>query len=127
LLEQAGYEATDDAADADVVVINTCSVREHAEDKLYAPRRAARDDRRDGARSDRRRGGLWRAAGRRHYPGARAWCDRCPRRHAGHSAAADARGAGGRDQAWPARSEPMRRMSRSRSASPGATTRCARM
>ena len=35
LLEQAGYEATSDAADADVVVINTCSVREHAEDKLY--------------------------------------------------------------------------------------------
>src|SRR5262245_23400587 len=35
LLEQAGYEQTDDAADADVVVINTCSVREHAEDKLY--------------------------------------------------------------------------------------------
>jgi len=35
LLEQAGYEATDEAADADVVVINTCSVREHAEDKLY--------------------------------------------------------------------------------------------
>ena len=35
LLEQAGFEATDEAADADVVVINTCSVREHAEDKLY--------------------------------------------------------------------------------------------
>jgi len=35
LLEQAGYEATPDAADADVVVINTCSVRERAEDKLY--------------------------------------------------------------------------------------------
>ena len=35
LLEQAGYEATDEAADADVVVINTCSVRERAEDKLY--------------------------------------------------------------------------------------------
>src|SRR5471032_3219186 len=35
LLEQAGYEATEDAADADVVVINTCSVRERAEDKLY--------------------------------------------------------------------------------------------
>ena len=35
LLEQAGFEATEDAADADVVVINTCSVREHAEDKLY--------------------------------------------------------------------------------------------
>jgi tRNA-2-methylthio-N6-dimethylallyladenosine synthase len=35
LLEQAGFEATADAADADVVVINTCSVRERAEEKLY--------------------------------------------------------------------------------------------
>ncbi len=35
LLEQAGFEATDDAADADLVVINTCSVRERAEEKLY--------------------------------------------------------------------------------------------
>jgi tRNA-2-methylthio-N6-dimethylallyladenosine synthase len=35
LLEQAGFEATDDALDADVVVINTCSVRERAEEKLY--------------------------------------------------------------------------------------------
>jgi tRNA-2-methylthio-N6-dimethylallyladenosine synthase len=35
LLEQAGYEATGDARDADVVVINTCSVRERAEEKLY--------------------------------------------------------------------------------------------
>ena len=35
LLEQAGYEATDAAEDADVVVINTCSVRERAEEKLY--------------------------------------------------------------------------------------------
>jgi tRNA-2-methylthio-N6-dimethylallyladenosine synthase len=35
LLEQAGYESTTDAEDADVVIINTCSVREHAEDKLY--------------------------------------------------------------------------------------------
>ena len=35
LLEQAGFESTDDAVDADVVVVNTCSVRERAEDKLY--------------------------------------------------------------------------------------------
>jgi tRNA-2-methylthio-N6-dimethylallyladenosine synthase len=35
LLEAAGYDRTDDASDADVVVINTCSVREHAEEKLY--------------------------------------------------------------------------------------------
>lgn len=35
LLDQAGYEPTVDDRDADVIVINTCSVREHAEDKLY--------------------------------------------------------------------------------------------
>ena len=35
LLEQAGFEAVEDAADADVVVINTCSVRDRAEEKLY--------------------------------------------------------------------------------------------
>ena len=35
LLEAAGYDRTGDDGDADVVVINTCSVREHAEDKLY--------------------------------------------------------------------------------------------
>jgi tRNA-2-methylthio-N6-dimethylallyladenosine synthase len=35
LLDQAGYEPARDAGEADVIVINTCSVREHAEEKLY--------------------------------------------------------------------------------------------
>jgi tRNA-2-methylthio-N6-dimethylallyladenosine synthase len=35
LLEQAGFEPAPEPADADVVVINTCSVRERAEDQLY--------------------------------------------------------------------------------------------
>ena len=35
LLEQAGYEPTLDDTDADVIVINTCSVRERAEEKLF--------------------------------------------------------------------------------------------
>jgi tRNA-2-methylthio-N6-dimethylallyladenosine synthase len=35
LLDQAGYEPTTEDAEADVLVINTCSVREHAEEKLY--------------------------------------------------------------------------------------------
>jgi tRNA-2-methylthio-N6-dimethylallyladenosine synthase len=51
LLEQAGYEATEDAADADVVVINTCSVRERAEGQLYTRlgelRQMATEDHRD--------------------------------------------------------------------------------
>ena len=35
LLDQAGYEPTTDDLDADVVLINTCSVREKAEEKLF--------------------------------------------------------------------------------------------
>lgn len=35
LLDQAGYEPTTDDGDADVIVINTCSVRERAEEKLF--------------------------------------------------------------------------------------------
>lgn len=35
LLEDSGYAPASSSADADVVVINTCSVREKAEDKLY--------------------------------------------------------------------------------------------
>ena len=35
LLEAAGFEAVDDPTLADIVVINTCSVRERAEDKLF--------------------------------------------------------------------------------------------
>ena len=35
LLEANGYERTESETDADLVVINTCSVRERAEEKLY--------------------------------------------------------------------------------------------
>ena len=35
LLDQAGYESTDDDRDADVIVINTCSVRERI--RRHAP------------------------------------------------------------------------------------------
>ncbi len=35
LLDEAGYEPASDDRDADLVVINTCSVRERAEEKLY--------------------------------------------------------------------------------------------
>ncbi len=35
LLDQSGYEPTDDDREADVIVLNTCSVRERAEEKLF--------------------------------------------------------------------------------------------
>ncbi|BBX87775.1 MiaB/RimO family radical SAM methylthiotransferase [Mycolicibacterium aubagnense] len=47
LLEDAGYQRADEGADADVVVFNTCAVRENADNKLYgnishlAPRKEA--------------------------------------------------------------------------------------
>jgi tRNA-2-methylthio-N6-dimethylallyladenosine synthase len=50
LLEQAGYQRAAVGADADVVVFNTCAVRENADNKLYgnlshlAPRKQAEPD-----------------------------------------------------------------------------------
>jgi tRNA-2-methylthio-N6-dimethylallyladenosine synthase len=35
-LRRQGYELTHDADDADVILFNTCSVREHAEEKIYS-------------------------------------------------------------------------------------------
>jgi tRNA-2-methylthio-N6-dimethylallyladenosine synthase len=35
LLEQEGYKETDNAEDSDIIVINTCTVREKAKNKLY--------------------------------------------------------------------------------------------
>lgn len=35
LLEHDGFQMTDRASEADVILMNTCSVREHAEDRVY--------------------------------------------------------------------------------------------
>src|SRR5208337_3534390 len=35
-LRRQGYQLADHAADADVILFNTCSVRQHAEDKIYS-------------------------------------------------------------------------------------------
>ena len=50
LLEQHGYEPAADEAQADVVVLNTCSVRERAEEKLYTRLGEIRDAAANGAR-----------------------------------------------------------------------------
>ena len=69
LLEQAGYEATDDDRDADVIVINTCSVRERAEEKLFTRLGEIRQmGVEDGSPARRRGRRLRRAAGRRADP-----------------------------------------------------------
>jgi tRNA-2-methylthio-N6-dimethylallyladenosine synthase len=50
LLEAAGYHRADDGTDADIVVFNTCAVRENADNKLYGnishlvPRKEANPD-----------------------------------------------------------------------------------
>ena len=36
ILKQRGYEVVDDPAQADTILFNTCSVRQHAEDKIYS-------------------------------------------------------------------------------------------
>src|SRR5271163_3161815 len=35
-LRSEGYELTDDINQADTILYNTCSVRQHAEDKIYS-------------------------------------------------------------------------------------------
>ena len=35
-LRKDGYELTDSTGDADTILFNTCSVRQHAEDKIYS-------------------------------------------------------------------------------------------
>src|SRR5271169_5655065 len=35
-LRSEGYELTDDIGQADTILYNTCSVRQHAEDKIYS-------------------------------------------------------------------------------------------
>ncbi|KEQ27465.1 tRNA (N6-isopentenyl adenosine(37)-C2)-methylthiotransferase MiaB [Paenibacillus tyrfis] len=35
LLEQMGYQSTDDRKQADIILLNTCAVRENAEDKVF--------------------------------------------------------------------------------------------
>ena len=90
LLEQAGYESTADDLDADVIVINTCSVREKAEEKLFT-RLGEIQHRRDRIREPAGRRGrrLRCAAGRGTDPEA---VDRGRRhhRHAEPQAPADA-------------------------------------
>src|SRR5258706_2110895 len=42
-LRRQGYELTETTDDADVIFFNTCSVRQHDEDKLYSPLRRLRN------------------------------------------------------------------------------------
>ena len=91
LLEAAGYRRAADGADADVVVFNTCAVRENADNKLYGnlshlvPRKQADPDDADrrrrlpGAEGPRRGAAPGAVGGRRV-------------RHAQHRLAADAAG-----------------------------------
>ena len=102
LLEAAGYQRAADGADADVVVFNTCAVRENADNKLYgnlshlAPRKQADPDMQIAvggclAQKDRDAVLRKRAVGRRRV------------RHPQHRLAADAAGARPAQQRGPGR------------------------
>ena len=36
MLNDSGYKETDDINSADAIFVNTCAIREHAEDKVYS-------------------------------------------------------------------------------------------
>ena len=50
LLKPLGYAATPDAADADLLVLNTCHIREKAAEKVYSELGRLRDTRKPGAK-----------------------------------------------------------------------------
>ena len=130
LLEQAGFEATDDDRDADVIVINTCSVRERAEEKLYTRLGEIRQmGEETGSGPSSRSPAASRSRKARRSSSGRRPCRR-HHRHAEPEAAADARRRGGgapgtRDASRaPGRSRSTRSTtSRSRSGSRGAAIR----
>ncbi len=56
-LRRHGYEVVDSPKEADAVLFNTCSVREHAEDKIYTrPGQSPSDQGTDSGNDDRRDG-----------------------------------------------------------------------
>ncbi len=61
-MRNEGYELTDDLNQADAIFYNTCSVRQHAEDKIYSALGRIKRIKESQARSDDRRA---RAAWRR--------------------------------------------------------------
>ena len=55
VMQMAGYETTEDLKEADAVLLNTCSVRDNAEQKIYRRLEALDAERRSKARADRSR------------------------------------------------------------------------
>ncbi len=62
-LVQAGYEVVDSPRNADTILYNTCSVRQHAEDKIYSALGRLRPLKERQAGNDHRRLGLHGAEG----------------------------------------------------------------
>ena len=88
-LRKDGYELTRDVRDADTILFNTCSVRQHAEDKIYsalgrlknAKQRASRTKSSASSAAWPRRTKASFSSGRRTstWSSAPASCTRCPR------------------------------------------------
>ena len=53
VLAPLGYSASDDPADADLVILNTCHIREKAAEKVYSELGRLRRIKEDGARNGR--------------------------------------------------------------------------
>ncbi len=108
-LRRQGYELTHDATDADVILFNTCSVRQHAEDKIYSRTGPAARSQETSSRQNRRRPGLHGTKG----PGADPQTRPARGHHLRHRparsiAGADRRGPENRQAATGAQSRPQR-------------------
>ncbi len=57
-LRKDGYQLTDSPQQADTILFNTCSVRQHAEDKIYSALGRLKRAKKKQPRKDHRRDGL---------------------------------------------------------------------
>ena len=99
LLKTDQYELCDQPEDADLILLNTCSIREKAEDKVFSQLGALEGPQAGAARPRHRRDGLHGAAPARAHPGARALRGprvRLARHRAGRASSWRAFGAGER-------------------------------
>lgn len=68
-----GYQLTEEAEEADVLLLNTCSIREKAQEKVFH-QLGRWKNLKEKPRSDHRGGWLCGVTRRRPYPSARAVC-----------------------------------------------------
>ena len=73
-LTRAGYEQVDNLRRADIILFNTCSVRQHAEDKIYSALGRLKQVKAEQPEKSSESSAAWpKRTGRRYFAGPHTW------------------------------------------------------